>query len=133
MKKTMMMSLLALTVLCLQPSLNLMGAPGGTTSDSDSRVIEIAFSDTTSYSITGSGSFFTPVSIAITFKAGAQVNTLDINLVRDGVTRDMLDYTYTGRTLIWYLPNSFFLKAGDVITIDNTSTASAVATLNLQF
>lgn len=128
MKKSLIMICLALGALS-----TIAANPGTTTSDADSRVIEIEFSDSTTYTFLGSGSFFTPTSILVVFKDGSKTNTLDINLTRDGVTRDLLDYSYTGRTLIYYLPNSFFFKAGDVLTIDNSDTSDAVATINLQF
>ena len=123
------------SVLVLLLGVTLLGAanPGTTTSDSNSRVIEIPFSGSTVYTFPGSGSFFTPTSILVVFKDGSKTNTIDINLTRDGVERDLMDYSYTGRTMVWYVPNSLFLKGGDTITITNSDGSAAVATLNLQF
>ena len=128
MKKSLIMTLLLLAGL-----FTAVADPGSTTSDKDSRVIEVEFVTSTTYTIQGSASFLTPASIMVTFKAGSRTNDLDINLTRDGVTRDVIDYSYTGRTFIYYFPNSLFLKAGDVLTITNTDNSRAIATLNLAF
>jgi hypothetical protein len=132
-KEKKMRLLTAVLALSIVVSTYVWAAPGGTTSDADSRIIEIPFTTSTTYAVKGSGSFFTPTSIMLTFVDGSVANTVDINLTRGGVERDIMDYVYTGRTLIWYLPNSLFLMAGDVITITNTDGSAAIATLNLQF
>jgi len=132
MKKNVMI-LLAIIALCLPLGRNLEAVPGGTTSDSNQRLIEFDFQSTYTYTVTGSGSFFYPLSIAVTFKPGIQVNTLDVNLIRNGVERDFIDYTYTGKTVIWYAPSGFLLKEGDQLVFNNSSSAKAVGTLNLQF
>jgi len=109
------------------------GDPGSTTSDSDSRIIEIPFNDNTTYEFKGSGSFFTLTSVLVNFPDGAESNTVTITLIRGADQKLIQDYTYNGKTFIWYLPNNLFFKGGDKLKIDNTTVSDAIATLNLQF
>jgi len=102
-------------------------------SDPDSKIMYDRFRTSTTITIPTSATFGHLTSILMSFESAPQTIEWKINLIRDGKTYYLVNYTSTGRTFVWYAPNFIHLQSGDQIYIETGVSVWARVYLSVQF
>jgi len=102
-------------------------------SDPDSKILTKTFNNSTTLRLKTTASYAHPTSIIVTFPSGAQTMTWNVDFIMDGITHHMVDFTGTGQTFIWYVPNYVNLDSNTQIYIETGIAPGAVAIVNLEF
>lgn len=99
-------------------------------SDPDSKLRTVSFKNSTTITLPTTTAYPHLTSIAMVFPGGAQTITWKINIIRDGNTIELVDYSGTGTTFTYFFPGVLHLQSHDQIYIETGVAATAVAYLS---
>jgi hypothetical protein len=104
-------------------------------SSSYRKTIVIDFTTSGTYTWKQSGAVPSIMSVEMVYKSGVgTANTFDLDYVRAGVTRDLVEYTHAEmRTFTWYVPSDKYPEQGDVWTWSNTAGGKAILTVDVAY
>jgi len=97
------------------------------------KIITVPFTTSGSYTVPTTAEYGGVLHFDMTFTGAAASNTLQLTMIRSNVTHNLLTYTATYKTLVWYLPSSYLIQTGDRFQWVNSVSGPAVMTIGVDF
>ena len=97
------------------------------------KIVTVPFNGSSTYTFATTADNPGLISLDMSFVGAAVSNTFALTYVRSGVTHKLVTESASMKSLVWYPPQAYFFQTGDILSWSNSSTNSAIMTVNIDF